>query len=388
MLIIMKIKSYAVLAVIAVLTGAMVWFYSRGAFAPVAVQTAEVKEAQLTHSVFGIGTVEARHAYAIGPTQAGRMLRIHVDHGDAVKAGQLLAEVDPVDLEQRLASAASMLARSRSAVLVAEAQRREAASRHAIAAANAARYADLVQRNFVSREAAEIRANEANVARAAVEATEAALQAAQRDVERSMADRAALERQLANLRLTSPVDGIVIAREVEPGTTVVAGQAVVRVIDPRSVWVRARIDQARAADVRPGQPAEIVLRSGKGRAIPGQVARIEIQNDAVTEERIVAVTFGAPAPMSIGELAEVTIHTQSPARRLAIPSAAVKRVGEHQGVWQLVEGRAQFRAIRAGMQTLDGMTELLEGPGAGDQVIVYSDARLHEGMQARAESAP
>lgn len=384
----MRTKLYVALAGLAFLAAAILWFgYSRGPLAPVAVEIAEVKDARLTHSVYGIGTIEARHAYAIGPTQAGRVLRVHVDHGDTVRVGQLLAEVDPVDLEQRLGSAASMLARSRSAVLVAEAQQREAASRHAIAAANAARYADLVQRNFVSREAAEIRTNEANVTRAAVEAAEAALQAAQRDVERSVADRAALERQLANLRLTSPVDGIVIAREVEPGTTVVAGQAVVRVVDPRTVWVRVRIDQSRASGLQPGQPAEIVLRSGKGRALPGRVARVEIQNDAVTEERVVAVAFTVPAPMSIGELAEVTIRTESATRSLAIPSAAVKRVGEQQGVWQLVDGKAQFHAIRAGTQTLDGMTELLEGPAAGAKVIVYSDERLRAGMRARAGSA-
>ncbi|HET9664587.1 MAG TPA: efflux RND transporter periplasmic adaptor subunit [Burkholderiales bacterium] len=384
----MKPKLYAALAGLAVLGAVTLWFVlSRGPLAPVAVEIAEAKDSQLKHSVYGIGTVEARRAYAIGPTQAGRVLRVHVDHGDAVKRGQLLAEVDPVDLEQRLSSAASMLARSRSAVMVAEAQQREALSRHAIAAANAARYADLVQRNFVSREAAEIRANEANVTRAGVEAAGAGLQAAQRDVERSAADRAALARQLSNLKLTSPVDGVVIAREAEPGTTVVAGQAVVRVIDPRSVWVRARIDQSRASEVRPGQAADIVLRSSQDRVTPGQVARVEIQNDAVTEERIVAVAFSAPAPMSIGELAEVTIHLEPGSRSLAIPSAAVKRVGEQQGVWQLVEGRTRFRAVKTGIQTLDGMTEVLDGLAAGDSVIVYSGAQLREGMKIRVGKA-
>lgn len=381
----MKRKFYSALAGLALLGAAMLWFaFNRGPLAPVAVQTAVVKETRLADSVFGIGTVEARYAYAIGPTQAGRVLRVHVDHGDAVRAGQLLAEIDPIDLEQRQASAGSMLARARSAVLVAEAQQREARSRHAIAQANAARYADLVAKNFVSREAAEIRANEANVAGAALEAAEASLQAAQRDVERAVQDRRALERQLSNLRLTSPVDGIVISREAEPGTTVVAGQAVVRVIDPRSVWVRARIDQSRAGDLRAGLRAEIVLRSRRGTLIPGRVARVEIQNDAITEERIVTVEFSAPAPMSIGELAEVTIHREPVAHALAIPSAAVKRVGPEQGVWQLVDGRTHFRSVRTGVRTLDGMTELIDGLVEGDRIIVYSGSRLHEGMKAKA----
>ncbi|HEX6004079.1 MAG TPA: efflux RND transporter periplasmic adaptor subunit [Burkholderiales bacterium] len=384
----MRPKLYAALGGLALLGAALLWFgFQRGPLAPVAVETAVVEETPLSDSVFGIGTVEPRYAYAIGPTQAGRVLRVHVDHGDAVTAGQLLAEIDPVDLEQRLASAASMLARTHSAILVARAQQREARSRQTIAEANAARYADLVAKNFVSREAAEIRANEAGVARAASEAADATLQAAQRDAERAVQDRRALERQLANLRLTSPVNGLVIAREAEPGTTVVAGQAVVRVIDPRSVWVRARIDQSRAGTLQPGLRAEIVLRSAQGTAIPGRVARVEIQNDAVSEERIVAVDFEASAPMSIGELAEVTIHRERLSPALAIPSAAVKRRGGEQGVWQFVEGRTYFRAVRTGLQTLDGMTQLVDGLAAGDEVIVYSGARLREGMKVRPGSA-
>jgi HlyD family secretion protein len=385
----MKAKTIAVTAAVAALAAAAGWLVlARGPLAPVSVQTAEVKKTQLKHSVFGVGTVEARYSYAIGPTQAGRVLRVHVDHGDVVKAGQLLAEIDPVDLDARMASAASVLARARSGVQVAEAQQREAAGRHAMAAANAARYADLVQRNFVSREAAEIRTNEANVTRAALEAAQASLQAAQRDVERAQQERNALGRQRVNLKLVSPVDGVVVAREAEAGTTVVAGQAVVHVIDPASVWVRARIDQARATNIYPGLRADITLRSRRDAVMPGRVARVEIQSDAVTEERIVAVSFSVAAPISIGELAEVTIHRETAAMSLAVPSAAIKRVNQSVGVWQLVEGRARFRAVTTGTQTLDGMTELIDGLAAGERVIVYSSARLREGMRARAGHAP
>lgn len=380
----MKWKLYAAAAGIVVLVAAMLWFaFNRGPLAAVAVEVAAAREAEITASVFGIGTVEARYSYAIGPTLAGRVLKVHVDHGDAVKAGQVLAEIDPVDLQPRLKGADSTFERARNAVLVAEAQEREARSRLAIATANAARYNGLVEKNFVSREAAEVRNNEANVAQAGLEAAQAALQVARKDVERAAEDRNALARQLGNLHLTSPVDGIVIARDAEPGTTVVAGQAVVRVIDPRSLWVRARIDQSRASGLAPGLPAEVVLRSNQTNVITGQVARVEIESDAVTEERIVTIAFVAPPPLSIGELAEVTIHRGKGMRGLVIPSAAVKRVDQRQGVWQVVEGRTRFRAVKTGVQTLDGMTEVLDGLAAGDSVIVYSSAQLREGIKVR-----
>ncbi|MBI4195996.1 MAG: efflux RND transporter periplasmic adaptor subunit [Betaproteobacteria bacterium] len=380
----MKWKLFAAAGGVIVLFAAMVWFaFNRGPLAPVAVEMAAAQEADIASSVFGIGTVEARRSYAIGPIQAGRVLKVHVDHGDTVNAGQLLAEIDPVDLLERLKGAESMLDRTRNAVAVAEAQEREARSRHTVASANAARYRDLVQKNFVSREAAEVRASEASVTQAAVDGAQAALLAARGDVERAARDRDALRRQLANLRLTSPVDGVVVARDSEPGTTVVAGQAVVRVVDPRSLWVRARIDQSRAAALTIGLTAEIVLRSNQGEVLRGRVARVEIESDSVTEERIVAIAFAGTPPLSVGELAEVTIHRTRSTRGLVVPSAAVKRVNQQHGVWRVVDGRTRFHPVKIGVQTLDGMTEVLDGLKAGDRVIAYSSAQLREGMEVR-----
>ncbi|MEQ1773206.1 MAG: efflux RND transporter periplasmic adaptor subunit [Burkholderiales bacterium] len=378
----MNRKLFVGVAAIGLLAVAMIWLaFNRGPLAPVKVQIAAVKQSELSPSVFGIGTVEARYSYAIGPTQAGRVLRVLVDHGDSVRAGQLLAEMEPVDLEQRLYSASALQQRQQQSVLVADAQLREAQSRHQVASANATRYRALAQKNFVSQEAVEVRNNEASVTQAGIEAAQAAMHVARKDVERSAQDRNAAAKQLANLRLIAPVDGLVVVREAEPGSTVVAGQAVVRLIDPNSVWVRARINQSLASGLATGLRAGVVLRSNQSHVIAGTVARVEIQSDAVTEERVVTISFTAPPRMSLGELAEVTIHQEKRAPGLAVPSAAVKRVGNQQGVWQIEDGKTRFRAVKTGVQTLDGMTEVIEGLAAGDSVIVYSSAQLREGIK-------
>ncbi|HSB48403.1 MAG TPA: efflux RND transporter periplasmic adaptor subunit [Burkholderiales bacterium] len=386
----LKWKAVAAGGGIAALAAAMVWFAThRGPLAPVAVRVAPATETEIEHSVFGIGTVEARYAYSIGPTQAGRVLRLHVDHGDAVRPGQLLGEMDPVDLEQRLSGARSTLARAEQGVLMAAAQEREAQSRLKVAAANAARYRDLVQRGFVSAEAAELRDNEAAVSQAGLEAAQAALRAARNDVERANEEYRAFQKQLGNLRLTSPARGVVVSREVEPGTTVVAGQAVLRLIDPASLWVRARIDQGRAQGLKPGLAAEIVLRSDPGAVLKGRVARIDIQSDSVTEERIVQVAFdAAPLLPSLGELAEVTIRLERVPRALVVPTAALKQVDQQSGVWQIADGRTRFRPVTLGLQTLDGLTQIVDGLKAGESIIVHSTARLRDGMKVRVENAP
>lgn len=328
----------------------------RGPLAATEVVTAAAAQADLQPSVFGIGTVEARSSYAIGPTQAGRVQAVHADHGDAVKAGQLLAEMDPVDLAERVRSA--------------EAQAREAESRARLAQASLTRYRDLARRKFVSAEAADNRQNEADVAASVLAAARASVQAARA--------------QLSNLRLLSPVDGIVTAREAEPGSTVVAGQAVLRVVDPRSLWIRTRIDQARARGLQLGQPAHIELRSAPGAILTGKVARIELQSDSVTEERVVAVQLdAAQAVLYLGELAEVTIRLPAVPGALAVPSAAVRRQGGAAGVWQVAEGRARFIPVEAGVQTGDGKTQILKGLTAGENIIVHSTAQLQDGMRVR-----
>ena len=86
----------------------------------------EVTEGRLTPALFGIGTVEARRSYLIGPTTAGRVRKVAVDVGDTVKAGQLLAEMDPVDLDERLAALDASIARAGSAAAAVEAQRKDA----------------------------------------------------------------------------------------------------------------------------------------------------------------------------------------------------------------------------------------------------------------------
>jgi HlyD family secretion protein len=361
-----------------------------GPLAPVTVSVAPASAEDLPLSVFGVGTVEARYAYSVGPTQTGRVAAVHVDHGDRVRAGQVLAEMDPVDLAERRAATIAALARAGDAARAAGAQAREAESRSRLAEANAARARELAAKGFVSKELVESRQSEAEAARAGLEAARAQAAAADAELPRLARERDALAKQLASLRLRAPVDAVVVERAVEPGSTAVAGQPVLRVVDPSSAWVRARIDQARAGAVREAQSAEIVLRSRRGLApLAGRVVRVELQSDAVTEERMVSVAFERlPADLSLGELAEVTIRAEPIEDALVIPGAALRRVGQHTGVWRVEDGRARFHRVTPGAQSLDGRLELLGGLRRGDEVIVYAAALLSEGDRVRVAERP
>ncbi|HMX16469.1 MAG TPA: efflux RND transporter periplasmic adaptor subunit, partial [Rhodocyclaceae bacterium] len=209
-----------------------------------------------------------------------------------------------------------------------------------------------------------------------------------RDQARLASDRAGVGRQRAQYRLSSPIDGIVLARDAEPGSTVVAGQAVLRLLDPASLWVRTRIDQGRAAGLAVGQPASILLRSRPETPLPGRVARIEIGSDSVTEERIVDVAFAEPPPgLSPGELAEVTVSLPGKAQALVVPTAALRQSGGRAGVLKLIDGRTEFVPVRTGLRSLEGGTEILEGLREGDSVVHHAAAELKGGERVRVKES-
>jgi len=373
-----------VLSLLGLLLVAAVVFILRstGPLAPVPVTVATVSEDALAPSLFGIGVVEAQRSYLIGPTGASRVLRVLVDVGDRVETGQLLAEMDPVDLGERLRALDASLLRAVSMIAAAQAQETDAQARRGLSATNQRRYADLERQGFISAGAMDGKRQEFTSAEAGLRSSQANLAAAQHDRERLLAERAALVQQRGSTRLLATQRGIVSSREAEPGSTVVAGQAVLRLIDPDSLWLKARFDQGRSGGLAAGLPAAVVLRSKVDRSLSGKVARVEMQGDSVTEERMALIAIDAlPAGTVVGELAEVTVTLPAAAPALVLPNAAVRRVDGRLGVWRLHDGALQFVELRLGQTSQDGRVQILDGLAAGDQVVVYSAKTLVAGSR-------
>ena len=367
------------------LAGALVFVALRtGPLAPVQVTLTQVARGTLSPALFGLGTVEARRSWMVGPTTAGRVLMVKVDVGDVVKAGQLLAEMDPVDLDQRLQALDASLARAGSAQLAAQAQLSDATARRTLAWANNERNQSLARQNFISAGALEARQQELLSANAALQSAQANLEGAAQDQLRLKAERAGLLQQRSNVRLLAPANGVVTSRDAEAGSTVVAGQPVLRLIDPASLWVRLRVDQGRSAGLAAGLPARIVLRSQARHELTGQVARIELLADSVTEERIAQVAFAQPpAGVSVGEMAEVTLSLPVINSALLLPNASIARQQGQTGVWRLKSGQPEFVPVQLGVVGLDGQVQVLQGLAAGDEVVVYSQKALNAGTRIR-----
>lgn len=358
-------RTLALIAVVAPLLALFVYVVVRtGPLAAVPVTATTVRAQAIAPALAGIGTVQARTTHRIGPTVAGRIARLDVQVGDAVKAGQVLGEMDPVDLDQRIGA-------QQAAIKGSEAALRQAQAKQVFAQTQARRYEQLLLVRSVSEESLATRQQELAVA-------DAALAAAQADALRLRAELQALRAQRGNLVLVAPAAGLVSVRDADPGTTVVAGQAVVEIIDPAGLWVDTRFDQISAGGLAAGLPARIVLRSRHGDNLAGHVLRIEPRADAVTEELLAKIVFEAqPSPLPpVGELAELTVQLPTLPEAPTIPNAALRTLAGQRGVWQLVDGGLRFAALELGRSDLAGNVQVRQGLAAGDRVVVYSATAL------------
>lgn len=335
-----------------------------------ALPLVEAATGRVAVQVVGPGSVQARVPMTLSARITATVAQVNADVGDSVKRGQLLALLDDRDLAarrgvvggQQLALTRSIDA-ARAAVAKAEAELALARSRQR-------RDAELLRTGFVSP--------------AALDASDAGLQAAQAGLDNARAAQAAREADalalshearyseamLSFTRIAAPMDAVVIARLVEPGTTVVPGAALLRLVDPASLWVAMRVDESVLGRVQVGQPATIRLRTGEVAA--GKVARIMRQSDAATRELEVDVAFDVlPARLAIDQEAEVSVQTGD-ASGIVMPLAALTRDRDGaQGVLVIDGGRTRFRAVQTGPADAQRVL-IVKGLAVGERVVAQA----------------
>ena len=345
-----------------------------GPLAPVPVTAAEVEEQAISPALYGIGVVESGAVFRIGPTSPGRVKDVFVQVGDRVEAGQKIAVMDPVDLDQRTEAQRASISRLEAVVRAAAARTSETGAKKKYAEAQSKRYDNLLKSGAVSVDSAEAKRQERQVTASAWASSNADLQAARAELERARADLDALLSQKKNLDLVAPAPGLVSSRAAEPGTTIVAGQAVAEIIDIRDLRISVRFDQAMASGLRAGLPAEIVLRSRNGQVFSGAVLRVEPLADPVTEELLAKAVFDAIPEVipPLGELAEVTVTLPELPASPVVPDAALQRWNGSLGVWIIENGSIAFRPVITGRRDLEGRVQVREGLKPGERVVAYS----------------
>jgi RND family efflux transporter MFP subunit len=346
----------------------------------VVLEVVRPERLDLEPSLVGIGRVEPRRRHLLSSVASARLLTLEVDNGDPVRSGQLLGELDAVDLPERLRSGQAAWQRSRQARAVAAAQGREAQASLNYVRSNTARFERLAQAGAVSDDALLERRQalaRAGAAAASAQANEAAATQAEREAAAALA---ALRAQQRSLQLVAPTAGIVTRRLLDPGSTVVPGQPVLEIADPGKVWIDVRFDQRQATGLAVGQPATVEFRRLAGRRFAGRIARIEPSADSLTEELNAKVTLlpgqraVAELRPSLGELAEVRVALAAAPGALTVPALSLRQQRGRLGVWLAGDQGLTFAPLQLGRSDGEGRVEVLGGLAASARVLLRPPA--------------
>lgn len=380
MKILSKRNVLGLLAIVAMAAGGWFFLTERPVFVPVVVaeQDTQVR-------VYGLGTVEARVVSKIGFEVGAALTDLLVDSNDLVTRGQVLARLHPAEQVARVARAEASVAASDAAILKAEASVTRARAVLAQREVTNARQQELAGRSAISAQTAEEAQRDVDVAAAdlTVAQSEVAVVTAQ------AADaRAALRFErtlLEHHTLKAPFDAVIVDRHAEAGEVVRAGDVIFTLMDPKTVWVQAYIDEERAGSLALGQLADIRLRSLPHAVFSGQISRIGIESDRVNEERRVWITCSdCPDQVFLGEQAEVRITIATLGSALLVPEIAVQGFDGHQGsVWVVQNGRLAQVPLIFGHRTEDARVEVVSGLPEGAQIVASPIKGLAEGRLAR-----
>jgi HlyD family secretion protein len=348
------------------------------ALSPVRVPAMVVAATEIRGTVRGPGTVQSKVQVTISGKITGILTRLHADQGDEVKTGQILAELDSTELKSRTAAAQSARGRSERDLARARADLLKAEANLGLARSSHARNEEVFKPGYIPAATFDASKSALRVAESEVTASKAVVDAIQAGAAQAEHEAAATKDILGYTRIVAPMDGLIIGRKAEVGTILPPGAPIFQMVDYQ-VWAASWIDERMIADVRVGQKASIVLRSG--RTFEGEVARLGSAADTVTRELEVDVRFSTvPSPLVIGEESEVTIET---GRRvaLAVPLSAILVRNGTQGVLTIADGRARFRPIVTGTRD-ENHAAVAKGLQAGE-IIVLHPAEVAPGKKVR-----
>jgi HlyD family secretion protein len=369
----MKKVTWAATAVILVLIGGGAWWWSQRAKADdVSYRTAKLERGSLQATVSASGAVNPVKQVSVGTQVSGQIKDIYVDFNSEVKAGQLIALIDPETLEYRVRQAQADVDAARAAVLTAQAN---------IAASNAAvsraqldideakrdleRQQSLVDKQFVAQSVADkaralvsTNMEQMKSAQAQLGVTQAQIKSAAANVQQREAALAQARIDLSRTKITSPVDGIVIKRAIEKGQTVASSlqspELFVIAQNLSDMQVDASIDESDVGRIRNGQKATFTVDAFPGQTFDGEVRQVRkaAQNVANVVTYVAVVAFNNTGNKLLpGMTANVRLITDVRQDVLKVPNAAMRvRIAGVEPAAQGASGAAQAASGDASSQ--------------------------------------
>ncbi|MCX7724876.1 MAG: efflux RND transporter periplasmic adaptor subunit [Thermodesulfovibrio sp.] len=332
-------------------------------------KTVKVQRGDIIQTVTATGNVNPVTTILVGTRVSGTIVALYADYNSLVKKGQLIAQIDPTPFENELKQAEAELYNAKSNLLKAEISLKDAER-------TLKRKQELFSKDFISRSELDDAETAYNTAKAQYEIALAQLKKAEAGLRQAKTN-------LGYTKIVSPVDGVVIAKNVEVGQTVTASFQTPTLFtiapDLTKMQVDTNVDEADISKIRKGMEATFTVDAYPDKKFKGVVSQIRLSptvtQNVVTYNVVISVD-NTNLLLKPGMTANVTFVVEEKKNVLKLPNAALRfrmpntAASKEQGVWVLREGKPVRVKVKIGIS--DGeWVELLEGDiKEGEEVIV------------------
>lgn len=371
-----------VVLVLAAAAGWLGWRY--GVPRPATLLT--VEPTSLARELRAPGMLDALDRASVSASIQGVVEILHVDVGDRVKAGDPIAELRSDDLKAQVMASQASHSAARTAVILAQAERRRAEATRANARSTLDRQEKLIRSGATSRSALENAQTALEQSLADLARSDAAVSQAQA-TEAAQAATVAMNRALREkATIRAPIDGVVVARKLNTGDLVVPGTAIVELVNPASIVLSARFDESVITALALGQRAHLTFSPGGGEAISGTVRRLGREVDTETREFTVDVApERLPKNWAMGQRGTAILSVETRESVLAVPASALAPRTQGAGLYVERNGHAAWQPVSLGVSGA-GRVEVRSGLQAGDRVLL-EPASAYPGMRISARAA-
>lgn len=300
----MKKLKITVAAVALASLGGTAWFYQRadGKEAP-QYKTAALTRGSLKSTVSATGTLQAVRTVQVGTQVSGQIAQLYVDFNDHVKKGQLLARIDPTLQQQAVEDAQAQLEKAQATLTAAQ---------------------EDYNRNKSLFDARVLTAQEFETSKSNFSVQTAAVKSAQIALDRA-------KQQLSYTTIYSPIDGVIVERNVDVGQTVAASLSAPQLFlianDLSEMQILASVDESDIGQIKDNQPVQFTVQSYPGQQFNGTVKQVRLQStttDNVVNYTAVVAVKNDGNKLLPGMTATVAFTTASATDVLTVPSAALR----------------------------------------------------------------
>ncbi len=361
-----KLLIILAIAVMAVLAGIIIVFSGSK---KIKFKTAKIQKGEITQTVRATGNVNPVTTIIVGTRVSGTIVALYADYNSRIKKGQLIAQIDPTPFENELKHSEAELLNAKATLFKAEVTLKDAER-------TLKRKQELFKRDLIARSELDDAETAYNTARAQYEIALAQVKKAEAGLRQAKTN-------LGYTRIFSPVDGVVIAKNVEVGQTVAASFQTPTLFtiapDLTKMQVDTNVDEADISKIKKGMEVNFTVDAYPDKKFKGIVSQIRLSptvtQNVVTYNVVISVD-NSHLLLKPGMTANVTFVVNSKENVIKIPNSALRfkmpdtPPSKQQGVWVIRGGKSVRVNVKTGIS--DGeWTELIEGDlKEGEEVII------------------